>query len=581
MFNSKLNNITSCAKYFLEPSNSTHRQYEALRTYFVERIPAKEVAKRFNYSQGSFRVLLHKFRRNPERPFFLPPAKGPQTSPKKDKVRQTVISLRKQNYSIYDISHTLSKEKYTISPVSISLILNQEGFTRLSRRPADQRPLRPLLDQAPVTDVRQLDLTPRQFRTKFGGLFLFLPYLAKLPFDQIFHQICLPGSKMIPAAHAIRSLLALKLFGSARHSHVMSYVLDQGIALFCGLNEIPKRSFLTEYSCRIDPSVYPEWMRLWFNSISKLGLSRGNSFDLDFHTIPFHGEDALVEKHYVSKRSRRQKGIIAFIAQDALKHIFCYANAQIRKNYQNDEILRFVEFWKHRTESLPDELIFDSKLTTYANLNKLNIMKVSFITPRRRSRKMIEEIYKQSSAWQRIELKNVSRSYRTPRILDGVIKLPNYHGPIRQIAITDFGHEEPTFLLTNQLKRPAPILIQRYAQRMIIENNIEDGIDFFHMDALSSSVAMKINCDLQLTLMASSLYRIMAQQIANGYENAKSRKIFRDFIDATAMIGITPSEITVRFQKRAHNPLLIAAGFRKADTPIPWLANRKLKLIFG
>ena len=65
-------------------------------------------------------------------------------------------------------------------------------------------------------------------------------------------------------------------------------------------------------------------------------------------------------------------------------------------------------------------------------------------------------------------------------------------------------------LLTNQLTRPAAQLIGRYAQRMIIENTIADGIDFFHMDALSSAVAMKVNCDLQLTLMASSLYRLLA-----------------------------------------------------------------------
>jgi len=27
-------------------------------------------------------------------------------------------------------------------------------------------------------------------------------------------------------------------------------------------------------------------MRLWFDAMSKMGLSRGASFDLDFHTIP-------------------------------------------------------------------------------------------------------------------------------------------------------------------------------------------------------------------------------------------------------------------------------------------------------
>ncbi|MCH5374710.1 MAG: hypothetical protein JJ992_12100, partial [Planctomycetes bacterium] len=105
----------------------------------------------------------------------------------------------------------------------------------------------------------------------------------------------------------------------------MSAVLDEGLALFAGLNVIPKRSFLTEYSCRIRPDRYPRLMRHWFDAMSGLGLEHGSSFDLDFHTIPFHGEDALLEKHYVSKRSRRQKGILAFLAQDGQKRFFCYA----------------------------------------------------------------------------------------------------------------------------------------------------------------------------------------------------------------------------------------------------------------
>jgi hypothetical protein len=80
---------------------------------------------------------------------------------------------------------------------------------------------------------------------------------------------------MVPAACAMRSLLGLKLFGTARHSHVMSSVLDDGLALFAGLNVIPKRSFLTEYSCRIQPSYYPTLMRRWFDTVSRLGLRWG------------------------------------------------------------------------------------------------------------------------------------------------------------------------------------------------------------------------------------------------------------------------------------------------------------------
>jgi hypothetical protein len=582
MFISEGSQITSEARFFLEPAHVAQRQYEALRAFFVEGLSSAEAAARFGYSPGSFRVLVHRFRHGPQRDFFTPPAKGPQSAPKSDPCRQQIIALRKQNLSIYDISRALAKEGRGLSPVAVSLVLREEGFARLPRRRDDERPQPARSIQADAADVRQLDLSPRVIKTHFGGLFLFLPFLAEMPFEQIMGQAELPGSKMVPAGCAMRALLGLKLFGTARHSHVMSAVLDEGLALFAGLNVVPKRSFLTEYSCRIDPASYPKLMRRWFDAAGQLGLSRGQSFDLDFHTIPFHGENALLEKHYVSKRSRRQKGILAFLAQDAGAHVFCYANGQLRKNQQNDEILQFVKFWKERTGKLPEELIFDSKLTTQANLNRLNQQNIHFITLRRRSRKLLAEIATTpSSAWRRIELEGVSRQYKTPRILDREITLGGYEGPIRQLTILDLGHEEPTLLLTNQRSRSAAKLIGRYAQRMLIENNIADGVDFFHMDALSSAVAMKVNCDLQLTLMASSLYRLLATRIAQGYETAKSRHLFRDFIEATATIDVDERNITVFFQKRAHNPYLVAAGFDKTDVSIPWLGRKRLRLVFG
>ena len=582
MFTSKAKKLTDLARLFLEPTNSTHRRYEALRAFFVEGLSGAEVATRFGYSPGSFRVLVHQLRQNPQRSFFLPPAKGPHAAPKSDPVRARIVALRKQNLSIYDISRALAKDDITLSPVAISLILKDEGFARLPRRADEERPpgARPIT--ADVADARRLDLSPRTLRTQLGGLFLFLPSLATLPFDQILKDADLPGSDMIPAGHALRSLLALKLFGTARHSHVMSAVLDEGLALFAGLDVIPKRSFLTEYSCRIAPASYPTLMRGWFDAMGQIGLKRGASFDLDLHTIPFHGEDAPVEKHDVSKRSRRQKGVLAFLAQDADTRVFCYANGELREDRQNDEILRFVDFWKQRTGHLPEELIFDSKLTTYANLNKLNPMGIDSITLRRRSPKLLDEVARTPmSAWRRIELESVSRAYRTPRILDRRITSRDYDGPLRRLTITDPGHEGPTLLLTNQLTRSASPLIGRYAQRMLIENNVEDGIDFFHMDALSSAVALKVDCDLQLTRMASSLYHLLGVRIGDGYEVAKSRHLFRDFINATTGIRITEQEVVVKFQKRAHNPLLIAAGFDKTDVVIPWLGGKRLRLVFG
>jgi hypothetical protein len=582
MFTSKPKKLTDLAQVFLEPANSTHRQYEALRAFFVEGLSSGEAARRFGYTTGSFRVLVHQFRQNPRRDFFLTSAKGPQVAPKADPLRDQVIALRKQNLSIYDISRNLAHQGDSLSPVAVSQILKNEGFARLPRRADDERPTGSRPTVADVADIRQLDLSPASFRTKFGGLFLFLPMLASIPLDRILRDAGFPGSRMIPPGCAMRSLLALKLFGTARHSHVMSLVLDQGLALFAGLNVIPKRSYLTEYSCRIAPACYPELMRRWFDAVSRLGLARGRSFDLDFHTIPFHGEDALMEKHYISKRSRRQKGILAFLAQDAATRVFCYANGELRKDDQNDEVLRFARFWKERTGQYPQELIFDSKLTTYAKLNELNQLGIQFITLRRRSKGLMREIDQTpTSAWRRIELKGVSRQYTNPRILDRQITLAEYEGSLRQVTVADLGHEEPTILLTNQMTPVAARLIERYARRMIIENSIEDGIDFFHMDALSSAVAMKVDCDLQLTLMASSLYRLLAERIGRGYEHAKSRHLFRDFVDATAHVTVGESEIVVRYQKRAHNPLLVAAGFDTTEMAIPWLGRKRLKLLFG
>jgi len=577
---SKPRSLTDLAPVFLKPRNSTHRQYEALRAYFVDGERGTQVAKRFGYTTGSFRMLVHQFRQDPDREFFATPQLRSSSRPIAS-VHDQIIKLRKQNLSIYDISESLKKEGIERTPVAVNEVLKKEGFAKLPRRLDEERPEGTRPTAADRSDVRLLNLERRSFRTKYGGLFLFIPAMVSMGFDRVMGNSGLPGTKMIPAAHAMRSLLALKLFSTQRHTHVMSAVLDEGLALFAGLNVIPKRSFLTEYSCRINPKCYPKLMRHWFNAMAKLGLEHGASFDLDFHTIPFHGDDALMEKHYVSKRSRRQKGVLAFLAQDGDKRFFCYANSDLRKDQQNDEILAFVHFWKKRTGTFPDELIFDSKLTTYHKLNELDKKGIHFITLRRRSRKMVDEALSRQSAWRRIEVNGVSRIYKTPRIIDEKIALDYYDHPIRQIIIRDLGHEEPTFLLTNQLRRSAPKLIERYAKRMLIENNIEDGINFFHMDALSSAVAMKINCDLQLTLMGSSLYRHLAQQIGNGYETAKSRHLFRDLVDATATVEIDEKEIVVRFQKRAHNPLLIAAGYSAMDLRVPWLGRKRMRFQFG
>jgi hypothetical protein len=92
----------------------------------------------------------------------------------------------------------------------------------------------PRPDAAPITDVRQS--IPTELSHAVRRIVLVVPYLAKIPLERMRERTGFPGTRQIPAAQTMRALLAMKLFGSARHSHVLSSVFDQGLALFAGLN---------------------------------------------------------------------------------------------------------------------------------------------------------------------------------------------------------------------------------------------------------------------------------------------------------------------------------------------------------
>ncbi len=570
--------------FFLSPENAAHRQYEALRCYFVENVPSQEAARRFNYSPGAFRVLCHEFRHDPAKRagFFQPVQRGPQRAPARDRVRQLAVAMRKKNLSVYDIQRDLANAAHTISINALTVLLREEGFARLPRRGDEERPATLKAEAAAVADVRELSASPRSFRTQAGGLFFFVPLMRNLDLRQVLRGVDLPGSNMIPAEQAVRTLLALKLIGKERKSHVMDLVFDEGIALFAGLNVVPKRSYLAAYSSSIGQDTNLALMAAWSKQVQLAGLHYGSSIDLDFHTVPANTQEEPLEKHYVSSRSRSQKGVLVFLARDATQRVLCYARAGITKAEQPGEILRFIDFWKKQTGSLPAELVFDSRLTTYEHLTEINRRGILFMTLRRRSKKMLGEIWSRpTSAWRRITLPSLVRTFRTPKVLDERIQLKEYGGELRQVSIIDLGHEEPTILLTNNFKIGCSALITRYAQRMLIENGISEAIQFFHMDALSSMIGLKVDFDLQITLMASSLYRLMAQRIGREYGRAQAKTIFRNLLDISATVSIEERRVVVLLDKRAHNPFLVSSGLANSPTPMHWFAGKKLVIEFS
>jgi transposase len=567
--------LTECRRFFLEPSHPKQRQYEALRAYFVENKPSNVVAAEFGYSAKAFRVLCHHFRRDPHPSFFASPRRGPPARSRKASARDQIVELRKKNHSVYEISEILKDGGMRLSPTAVRQILHGEGFAPLPRRLDEERPDYPRPTIEPVADVRDFSLAPRRFPTRFGGLFLFLPDLIQLNFDHLAHSARLPGSRMIPATHALRACLSLKLWSIARKSHIMSLVSDEGLALFSGLNSSPKKSYFSEYSSPIQSETALRLLAFWHEQLQGDSLLAGNSFDLDFHSVPYYGEHPVVERHYVSARSRRQPSILVFLAHDAEGRAFCYSNANIRKGEEAEEIFRFISFWEKAHGKLPAHLVFDSRLTTLPSLARLDEMGITFITLRRRSPAMLKEIYQlPPSAWRRITLDVPTRKFQTPRVYEQKVHI---HGKLfRQLYVQDLGHDQPTILLTND-SRSFVKLITRYAQRMLVENAIFDAVRFFHMDALSSAVGLKVDFDMALLVIASGLYRRLARRM-RGYRDAQARQLFRDIVDSPATISITEGQILVQFHRRTHLPIILASDLINTSVPVPWWNNYSLRL---
>ena len=568
--------LTECERFFTEPQNPKQRIYEALRAFFVGKRPSNEVAKDFGYTPGSFRVLCHHFRRDPDPQFFLSAKPGPHSQPKKSAARDSIVDMRKRNFSVYDISEALKQMKISLSPTAVGEVLKEEGFAPLPRRLDEERPERPRPTVEPVADVRSFSLEPRSFETVCGGLFLFIPELVRLHTERLVKAARLPGSHMIPADHALRACLALKLWAIERKSHVMSLVTDQGLALFSGLNVTPKKSYLSEYSSRIGPVHTQKLLASWQGQVSEEELFPGESFNLDFHSVPYYGEHPVVQRHYVSARSRRQPSILVFLAQDATGHAFCYSNADIRKGEEAEEIFRFISFWKRVRGEKPRHLVFDSRLTTYENLARLDDMEIPFITLRRRSPAILNEVLTlKRSAWRTVELDVPTRRYKHPRVYEQTVTLEGRD--FRQLYILDLGHEEPTVLLTNQRKTTAVSLITRYAQRMLIENALSDAVRFFHMDALSSAVGLKVDFDMVLLVIASGLYRLLGRRM-RGYSDAQARHLFRDLINIPADVTVGEKEVVVSLHRRAHLPIIAASQMLDRPTIVPWWRGRALRL---
>ncbi len=430
--------------------------------------------------------------------------------------------------------------------------------------------------EAPATaDCRHLALTPgRRLRTRVAGIFLFLPLLARLHFDTLVSQAGYPGSRMVPAAAALLSLLALKLLDKERRSHISDFNFDEALGLFAGLNVPPKKSYATDYSYRTSRPQQQRLLSGWVSALAPLLFPEAEAFCLDFHAMPYRGDPDVLENHYLPLRGKAGPSILTFFAHEPQSRVLCYANANVTRADQPGQLMRFLDFWHAVTGYDPQWLYFDSKLAPYAELARVHERGVWFVTIRRRGAAILRRLRRlPASDWHRAVIDIPKRRHKNVRYLDERARLRDYPGEIRQVAVAGLGREEPTLFLSNNVVVTARDLITRYTGRNGVEDALGISVNFFHLDCLASEVRLNVDLDVALTVVAHGCYRWLASRL-RGFDKAKPKQLYRRFVETGGLVEVQAERVVVHFDKRSHNPLLREANLDAGCAPIPWLGNR-------
>jgi hypothetical protein len=310
----------------------------------------------------------------------------------------------------------------------------------------------------------------------------------------------------------------------------------------------------------------------------KLRLYDSNIINLDFHTIPHFGDESVLQTHWAGARNKKMKGALTLFAQDAASKLILYTAADIARSESDDQVMAFLTFWKSIRRGIKPTLIFDSKFTTYEKLSQLNALGIKFITLRRRGKNLIEQVDKLKS-WKRINIPHAKRKYPNPLVHESFIALRDYEGELRQIIVRGNGHEKPAFLISNDFDTSVELIVGNYSRRWRVENVISEAVKFFNLNALSSPILVKVHFDVVMTMIADTLYNMLAQKL-RGFQDCDAPKIYRHFVKSKANITLRNEKLTVTYPRRAHNPILRAVPWHRLPKSISWLDSVNLDLKF-
>lgn len=582
--NITLNNYWSnLVEYFKNPQSPRQKQYEAVRAIVHDKLPMGEVAEQFGYETSTLYSLLRDAKRGRLELFPTVP-RGPQEKRTPPEVQQKIVILRRQGLSTDDIHLGLADAGIDISARTVERILKEKGFGKLQRRTnkelgrSSQNTVIP--ERSEPLDFS--DLEPFSIDCPAVGIFFFLPYILETGIIDIVRKCELPESSVIGSVPASLAMLALKLIGAKRLSHIGAYNQEPGLGIFAGLNVLPKPTYMCTYSCRCSETML---MKLQNHVITLMrekypDFYSGEFINLDFHSIPHFGNESELEKLWCGARGKAMKAANTVFAQDADSNAIIYTRADILRSEESEEVKKFVEYWKSIKGGVNETLVFDCKFTTYKILDDLAADNVKFITLRKRHPKLIKETLElPDDKWRKAYIPIPKRKHKHVSVREEEVTLKDCNQALRQITIKDHGRSTPTFILTNNPELTLANILLVYAKRWRVETKLSELVAFFNLNALSSPIMVRIHFDIFWSVIADTLYHLLARDLRR-FEDNLAPTISRKFIDMPGRIIYDGEKFTIKIRKRAHTPVLMEV--KKLNTPfeIPWLDGKPIEIIW-
>jgi len=570
--------------YFKNPSSPMHKQYLALRRFFVDGYTADQVAAESGYAVGTIYAMVRDFkadlRNEKDDPFFKAKKIGRKPIDQKGEIETLIVGFRKKYLSVPDIKIALDSMGINVSEGYIYETIHNAGFAKLPRRDKELKHAMVSISsanmKAPV--AHRLEFKPETFSSQLAGLLCLLPFIVNHGIDKAIEESSYPQTKELSRISSILSFVALKSSSVKRYSSDDTWCMDRGMGLFAGLNVLPKAAWFSSYSSAITRNTNISFLKrlhtIWLES----GLL-SDTANLDFTAIPFWGDDEPFENNWSGKRAKALASIQAAIAQDPQSGILCYGDTTVRHRNQDDVVLEFLDFYHSDPEKNSNlkYLVFDSKFTTYQNLNKLNQKDIKFLTIRRRGKQLVEKIDAiPASSWKRVKVKKANGKSRSVLACEETVKMKGYDDPIRQIYIKGNGKIKPAIIITNEFDLPMAAIIQKYSNRWLVETEIAEHIDFFHLNRNSSGIVIKVDFDLTMSILAHNIYRLFAMGF-EGYSHCNAQTIFDKFITVQGEIEVGPSTILVKLKKKRTLPLILEQMATYDEQTFPWINGMSIK----